>query len=87
MAVRQSGWHTLLILFNLQAAMVIEEVLLGMQDFDATTVEEARTLGQDEIRERIWEFLTYLLKRVILFVSFGPGVLGVLWLLGRIFRR
>lgn len=58
-----------------------------MQDFDATTMEEAQAPGREELRERVWEFLTWLVKRVILFVSFGPGILGVLWLFGRIFRR
>ena len=28
-----------------------------------------------------------MFRRVVLFVSFGPGVLGVLWLIGRILRR
>lgn len=28
-----------------------------------------------------------MLRRVVLFVSFGPGVLGILWLIGRILRR
>jgi len=58
-----------------------------MQDFDATTVEGVDALSQDDLKEKIWDFLTLLVKRVILFVSFGPGILGVLWLLGRIFKR
>lgn len=33
------------------------------------------------------QMLKSLLKRFVLFVSFGPGVLGFLWLIGRILRR
>ncbi len=31
--------------------------------------------------------MRYLLKRFILIISFGPGILGFLWLLGKIIRR
>ena len=58
-----------------------------MQDFD-TSVENAD--ATDERGQRFEQFRQYLLfifKRVLVFVSFGPGVLGVLWLLGRIFKR
>lgn len=59
-----------------------------MQDFD-TTLGEASSAGdeREDAAEKIWDFLQYLLKRFILFVSFGTGVLGFLWLLGRIFKR
>jgi len=59
-----------------------------MQDFD-TTMEQAATLGDERegLRQRVWEFLIQLLRKVVLFISFGPGVLGVLWILGRIFKR
>jgi hypothetical protein len=47
--------------------------------------EEEET--QEELKERFVDFLRYLVKRFILSVSFGSGVLGFLWLLGRILRR
>lgn len=28
-----------------------------------------------------------MLKKIVTFVCFGPGVLGVLWIFGRIFKR
>ena len=59
-----------------------------MQDFDTTLGEsEAQACEREQLRQRVWEFLTRLLKKIILFVSFGTGVLGLLWLLGRIFKR
>lgn len=33
------------------------------------------------------DLLQNLLRRFVLFISFGPGVLGFLWLIGRILRR
>ena len=31
--------------------------------------------------------LSSLLRKVLTFICYGPGVLGVLWLIGRFFRR
>lgn len=45
------------------------------------TEEHSKTL---ESTKCVFEMM---LKKLILFVSFGPGVLGVLWLIGRILRR
>jgi hypothetical protein len=59
-----------------------------MQDFSTTFEEgQAQTGEREQIRQRVWEFLVYLFKRFILIVSFGTGVMGFLWLLGRIFNR
>jgi len=59
-----------------------------MQDFE-TQAEDSEAKGdeQTDALERSKSALKYLLKRFILIVSFGPGVLGFLWLLGRIVRR
>jgi hypothetical protein len=60
-----------------------------MQDFDTHT-DESEAHADDErgnYKERFREFLRYLTKRFVLFISFGPGILGFLWLLGRILKR
>ena len=59
-----------------------------MTDFDTT----AEDLGaqHDEShppKKSVDQRLKGVLKKVILFVSFGPGVLGLLWLIGKILRR
>ncbi len=59
-----------------------------MQDFD-TSASPGNTGSQERehVKERIWDLLLYLFKRFIIVVSFGTGVLGFLWLLGKIFKR
>ncbi len=57
-----------------------------MQDFEAT-METQTAADTERLRDRLWSFLIYVLKRLILVISFGPGVLGLLWLVGRIFKR
>jgi hypothetical protein len=61
-----------------------------MQDFDTTTDDE--TTGEHEEsretnREKFRAFAKKALKKFVLFLSFGPGVLGFVWLLGRILKR
>ena len=59
-----------------------------MTEFDATTNELDDSVGGvEDIKVRIWEFFVYLFRRLVVFVSFGPGIVGVLWLVGRILRR
>ena len=62
-----------------------------MQDFDTTTDDEATTNESEECkesnREKFRLFAKDALKKFVLFLSFGPGVLGFLWLLGRILKR
>jgi len=60
-----------------------------MQNFDTSTMgeQEAPADDRENLKQRAWDFLVYLFKRFILFVSFGTGVMGLLWLLGRIFKR
>jgi hypothetical protein len=62
-----------------------------MQDFDTTTEDGATDNENEELRENNREkfrvFAKNALKKFVLFLSFGPGVLGFLWLLGRILKR
>jgi hypothetical protein len=59
-----------------------------MQDFE-TQAEDSEAKGEEQVDalERSKTMLKYMLKRFILIISFGPGVLGFLWLLGRIIKR
>ncbi len=66
-----------------------------MQDFDTTTDDDATTSeneneneeSRESGREKFRVFAKGALKKFVLFLSFGPGVLGFLWLLGRILKR
>ncbi len=59
-----------------------------MQDFETQAEDsEAKDSEHTDALERSKGMLKYMLKRFILIVSFGPGVLGFLWLLGRIVKR
>ncbi|HEY9732066.1 MAG TPA: hypothetical protein V6C89_09140 [Drouetiella sp.] len=62
-----------------------------MQDFDTTTDEDTAAHESEEChesnREKFRAFAKGALKKFVLFLSFGPGVLGFLWLLGRILKR
>jgi hypothetical protein len=59
-----------------------------MQDFETQAEDsEAKSEEQVDALERSKNMLKYMLKRFILIISFGPGVLGFLWLLGRIVKR
>jgi len=59
-----------------------------MTEFEATLDSQAdQAVSRQEIQERVWDLLRNLLRRFILFVSFGPGALGFLWLVGKIFKR
>jgi hypothetical protein len=40
-----------------------------------------------ESRAKIWEVAVAAFKRFVLFISFGPGVVGFLCLLGKILKR
>ncbi len=51
------------------------------EDSDISNEEHERPLERSRAGLKIW------LKRLVTFVSFGPGVLGILWLIGRILRR
>jgi hypothetical protein len=57
-----------------------------MQDFE-TQADDSEATGSEEAVQRSKDAFRDMLKRFILVISFGPGVLGFLWLVGRIVRR
>lgn len=62
----------------------------NMQDFDTQTGDDTEANESSErgsYKQRFKEFARFLTKRFVLFISFGPGILGFLWLLGRILKR
>jgi len=61
-----------------------------MQDFETTTDDKESTSTPEEKgcpKDRVRKFFRSNLKRFIMFISFGPGILGFLWLIGRILKR
>lgn len=59
-----------------------------MQDIEA--IMDDGSLASDDrevLKQHIWDLVVYALKRFVLFVSFGPGILGVVWAIGKIFKR
>lgn len=58
-----------------------------MQDYE-TSQDNANSLEDESgSKNQLGEFIRTLLKKLVVFVCFGPGVLGVLWLFGRLFKR
>lgn len=57
-----------------------------MQEFDTSREEEAG-VTEDEKPGKTGVLLRNLLKRLVVFICFGPGVLSVLWIIGRVFKR
>jgi hypothetical protein len=60
-----------------------------MQDFETTSNDAENGSEQDECapaRDKISHKVKGVFRNIILFISFGPGVLGFLWLLGRILK-
>jgi hypothetical protein len=61
-----------------------------MEEFDTTAGEsettdaEERTLFSGTL---LPESFTGYIRRIILLLFMGPGVVGILWLIGRILRR
>ncbi|HEY9712315.1 MAG TPA: hypothetical protein V6C72_02530 [Chroococcales cyanobacterium] len=63
-----------------------------MHDFETAEDENEQCEHDSDAscEGRSWKIgsaINSVAKRIILFVSLGPGVLGLLWLLGRILRR
>jgi hypothetical protein len=58
-----------------------------MQDFDTQEHDSKYPKTEKAYLERGKSSMRYLLKRFILILSFGPGVLGFLWLVGKIVRK
>ncbi len=58
-----------------------------MQDFDTTTENNESTNEERESSYvRFNATMKGVFKKFVLFVSFGPGILGFLWLLGKVFK-
>jgi hypothetical protein len=62
-----------------------------MDEFETATEEADHSSVADDEREakraKFREAVKSVVKRLFTFLSFGPGVLGFLWLIGRILRR
>jgi hypothetical protein len=63
-----------------------------MEDFETATDEETTVNSEtDETpagkRFNLRDFGRTFSKNFVLFLSFGPGILGFLWLVSRILRR
>jgi hypothetical protein len=58
-----------------------------MQEFDTTSEHADNASDKEAKAQALKQYLRLILKRVVAFVSFGPGVLAILWLLGRILKR
>jgi hypothetical protein len=59
-----------------------------MEEFDTSTDTNDDSNEQHEVDGSILpESFTGVVRRLIVLLSMGPGVLGLLWLFGRILRR
>ncbi|MBN9395902.1 MAG: hypothetical protein J0H83_11715 [Candidatus Melainabacteria bacterium] len=54
---------------------------------DADTDRDELDDEQPSIEEKSKTIMREVLKKFVLALSFGPGVLGFIWLLGKIVRR
>lgn len=57
-----------------------------MQDYE-TSQDSANSSEEDCPRSRFGLMVKSLLKRMVVFLCFGPGILGVMWIIGRLFKR
>jgi hypothetical protein len=65
---------------------------MDMEEFSSIQNKEINNENIDAsqgsaILPQMKSVLQKLLRRVIIFIVYGPGVLGFLWLIGRILRR
>lgn len=59
-----------------------------MQDFDSVSVDDDNLCDwRGERLERARALSRIFFKRILMMVFFGPGVLGVVWLIGKLFKR
>ena len=59
-----------------------------MQDFDSVSVDDDNlSEARGEKLERARALSRFYFKRFLMMVFFGPGVLGFLWLIGKLFKR
>lgn len=58
-----------------------------MQDFETSTENnEPANEEREPAYARVNAAAKQVFKKFVLFVSFGPGILGFLWLLGKVFK-
>jgi hypothetical protein len=53
-----------------------------MQEYDIS-MEETEGKAENIRLAQLRAYMRLIFKRLIVVVSFGPGILGVLWLIGR----
>jgi hypothetical protein len=60
-----------------------------MAEFEAGTNDAEAEASQEQcpMSDRLGQAFKVAARRFVMFLSFGPGILGVLWLLGRILKR
>lgn len=59
-----------------------------MTEFDASAEKTKRENGGPAATQPgFLESATEFLRHAVIFICYGPGVLGLLWLIGRILRR
>ncbi len=57
-----------------------------MQDYE-TSEDSSTALEEESSSDKVGALVKSLFKRLVVFICFGPGVLGVLWIIGRLFKR
>lgn len=57
-----------------------------MQDYE-TSQDSANPSEEEQPRDKVAVMVKSLLKRLVVFLCFGPGVMGVVWIIGRLFKR
>lgn len=58
-----------------------------MANFDETEDKREDEVERSKTLESTKSLFEMMLRKFVFCVSFGPGVLGVLWLIGRILKR
>lgn len=73
--------------FSSYTEVVITKQNTAMQDYE-TTVEDSQDDGINEDRLANARIMSRLVaKRALMAILFGPGVLGFLWLIGKLLKR
>lgn len=58
-----------------------------MQDYETSNDSSSSFDDEVESANHAGDFIRALFKKLVVFICFGPGVLGVLWIIGRLFKR
>lgn len=56
-----------------------------MQDYQTESGDSG--VLDEEVNNRYEDLIRTMLKKIVTFVCFGPGLLGVMWIIGRLFKR